>query len=129
MNLTNVTSNRLFGNLDEFLNQTLRNLGPVVSPQPHGLARYEDGESYRLRLDLPGFRREEVSLSLEKHTLAVTARNEREDAFYKHFEQTFRLPEDIDPEGVTAKLEDGVLDLTFRKLSAEEQGVRKIELS
>lgn len=129
MNLTNVTSNRLFGNLDEFLNQTLRSLGPVTSPQAPGVARYEDEQSYRLRLDLPGFRREEVSLTLEKHDLSVTAESDREDAFHERFEQTYRLPEDVDPEGITAKLEHGVLDLTLRKLSREDQGVRKIELS
>jgi len=129
MNLTNVTSNRLFGNLDEFLNQTLRSLGPVVAAPSVGVARYEDDESYRLRLDLPGFRREEVSLSLDKHKLTVTAESDREDAFHERFEQSYQLPEDIDPDGITAKLENGVLDLTFRKLSAEEQGVRKIELS
>lgn len=129
MNLTNVNSNRLFGNLDEFLNQTLRSLGPVVAPPGVGIARYEEAESYRLRLDLPGFRREEVSLSLDKHKLTVVAVSDREDAFHERFEQSYQLPEDIDPEGITAKLENGVLDLTFRKLSAEEQGVRKIELS
>ncbi|MEN8681667.1 MAG: Hsp20/alpha crystallin family protein [Akkermansiaceae bacterium] len=129
MNLTHYTPNHFLGNLDEFLSQTLRSFGPAPAIRAPGAYRYEEKDSYRLRLDLPGFTREEVSLSLEKRELSVTAKSEREDAFHAEFERTYTLPEDIDPNGVTAKLENGVLDLTFKKLADEEKGVRNIEIS
>ena len=129
MNLTHYTPNRFLGNLDEFLSQTLRSFGPAPAIRAPGAYRYEEKDSYRLRLDLPGFTREEVSLSVEKRELSVTAKSEREDAFNTDFERTYTLPEDIDPNGVTAKLENGVLDLTFKKLADEEKGVRNIEIS
>jgi HSP20 family protein len=129
MNLTHYTPNRFLRNLDEFLSQTLRSFGPAPAIRAPGAYRYEEKDSYRLRLDLPGFTREEVSLSLEKRELSVTAKSEREDAFHAEFERTYTLPEDIDPNGVTAKLENGVLDLTFKKLADEEKGVRNIEIS
>jgi HSP20 family protein len=129
MNLTHYTPNRFLRNLDEFLSQTLRSFGPAPAIRAPGAYRYEEKDSYRLRLDLPGFTREEVSLSLEKRELSVTAKSEREDAFHTDFERTYTLPEDIDPNGVTAKLENGVLDLTFKKLADEEKGVRNIEIS
>jgi HSP20 family protein len=129
MNLTHYTPNRFLGNLDEFLSQTLRSFGPAPAIRAPGAYRYEEKDSYRLRLDLPGFTREEVSLSVEKRELSVTAKSEREDAFNTDFERTYTLPEDIDPNGVTAKLENGVIDLTFKKLADEEKGVRNIEIS
>mgnify|MGYP002628153389 CR=1 FL=1 len=129
MNLTHYSPNRLLGNLDEFLSQTLRNFGPIPATRAPGAYRYEEKEAYRLRIDLPGFTREETSLSLEKHDLTVTAKTEREDPFHEEFERTYTLPEDVDPEGIEAKLENGVLDLTFKKVSSEDTGVRTIEIS
>jgi HSP20 family protein len=129
MNLTHYQPNRLFGNLDEFLNQTLRSFGPLAAPRAFGAYRYEEKDSYRLRVDLPGFTREEVTLTHEKDTLTLTAKSEREDAFHEDYERTFTLPDDVDPEGITAKLENGVLDLTFAKVTDGDAGVRTIEIA
>lgn len=129
MNLTQYQPNRLFGNLDEFLSQTLRSFGPVAATRAPGAYRYEEKDSYRLRLDLPGFTREEISLSLEKRNLTVTAKSEREEAFQGDFERTYTLPEDIDPDGITAKLDLGVLDLGFKKLTPDNDGIRTIEIA
>ncbi len=129
MNLTHYTPNRLLGNLDEFLSQTLRSFGPVAATRAPGAYRYEEKDSYRLRLDLPGFTREEISLSLEKRDLTVTAKSEREEAFLGQFERTYTLPEDVDPDGIEAKLDHGILDLSFKKSNPTDNGVRNIEIS
>lgn len=128
MNLTHYTPNRLLGNLDEFLNQAFRSFGPLPASRAPGAYRYEDKTSYRLRLDLPGTSRDEISLSLEKGDLTITAKSEREDAFQTDFERTYTLPDDVDPDGISAKLENGILDLTFAKQTAGEDAVRKIEI-
>ena len=128
MNLTHYNPNRLFGNLDEFLSQTLRSFGPSPIMRAPGAYRYEEKDSYRLRLDLPCFTREEIALSLEKRALTVTAKSEREDAFLPGFERTYNLPDDINPNDINAKLKNGVLDLSFKKLTAQESGVRNIEI-
>lgn len=129
MNLTQCQPNRLLGNLDEFLSQTLRSFGPIAATRAPGAYRYEEKDAYRLRLDLPGFTREEISLSLEKHDLTVTAKSEREEAFHGDFERTYTLPDDIDPDGIQARLNHGVLDLTFKKLAPADKGVRTIEIA
>ncbi|MGC6466150.1 MAG: Hsp20/alpha crystallin family protein [Akkermansiaceae bacterium] len=128
MTLLNRIPNNLFGNLDEFLHQTLRNFGPSPAAKAPGAYRYQTKDSYRLRLDLPGFTKEEVALSLKNEELTVTAKTEREDAFHSSFERTYGLPEDVDPDGITAAFEDGVLDLTFKKPADEESGTRTIEI-
>ena len=129
MNLTNYSPNRFLGNLDDLLTQTLRTFGPSPAARAPGAYRYEGKDQYRLRIELPGFTREEISLSLEKRELGITAKSEREDAFREEFSRTYTLPEDVDPDGIEAKLENGVLDLTFKKLSPENSGLRKIEIS
>ena len=129
MNPLHYSPNRLLGNLDQLLSQTLRSFGPIAATRAPGAYRYEDSESYRLRLDLPGFTREEIELSLEKNELTITAKSEREDAFLEDFERNYNLPEDIDPNGTSAKLQDGVLDLRFQKLADEDKGTRNIEIS
>jgi HSP20 family molecular chaperone IbpA len=129
MNLTNYSPNRFLGNLDDLLNQTLRSFGPSPATRAPGAYRYEGKDQYRLRIELSGFTREEISLSLEKRELGINAKSEREDAFRGEFSRTYTLPEDVDPDGIEAKLENGVLDLTFKKLSPENSGLRKIEIS
>lgn len=129
MNLINYSPTRLLGNLDEILTQTLRNFGPTPAKRAPGSYRYEEKEAYRLRLDLPGFTREEISLSLEKDTLSISAKTEREDAFNSKFQRTYQLPENINPEGITAKLEHGVLDLTFKKSPPQKNKTHTIEIS
>ena len=129
MTLLNRIPNNLIGNLDEFLNQTLRSFGPAPAAKAPGAYRYQTNDSYRLRLDLPGFTRDEISLTLEKDELKVTAKTEREEAFRNEFERTYSLPDDVDPEGIEAKLSDGVLELNFKKVTSEDSGARVIEIS
>ena len=108
MNLTHYNPNRFFGNIDDFLNQTLRNFSPSpITPAP-GAYRYEEKDSYRLRLNLPGFAREEIAISLEKQILTIIAKSEREDPFSSSFERSYNLPKNINPNGINAKLENGV---------------------
>ena len=129
MNLTHYTPYRLHGNLDEFLNQAFRGFGPLPASRAPGAYRYEDKNSYRLRLDLAGFSRDEISLSLEKGDLTVTVKSERGDAFQTDFERTYTLPDDVAPDGISAKLENGVLDVTFAKQTESEDAIRKIEIN
>ena len=129
MNLNHYNPNRVLGNLDEFLNQTLRSFSPSPNISAPGAYRYEEKDSYRLRLDLPGFTREEIVISLEKQMLTIIAKSEREGAFSSSFERTYNLPKNINPNGINAKLKNGVLDLSFKKLTDQEPSVRKIKIT
>ena len=129
MTLTNRIPNRLFGNLDEFFNQAFRNFGPNPVSRVPDSYRYETDEHYRLRLDLPGFKKEDINLSLEDGQLKVTAKTESEEAFRSEFDRVFDLPDDANPGEITAKLEDGVLDLVLKKVAETEPAVRTIEIN
>jgi len=73
-----------------------------------------------LKLDLPGLRREDVSIEVRDHTLIITGerREEKEEKhegyitrerIFGRFTRSFMLPEGVDPDQVHASFENGVL--------------------
>lgn len=97
---------------------------------------YDDGEAFRVRAELPGVEKEHLELSLEGDQLVI--RGERtvvpaEDADYHrreresaNFRRAVELPESVDPGGVEATLELGILDV-YAPRAAEEQP-KKIDI-
>lgn len=77
-------------------------------------------DGFKLWLDLPGFKREEVSVELERGLLTVTAKGR-----YR-FTQTVNVGQDIDVDKTTATLEAGVLALSF--VRSEASRPRRIEI-
>ena len=101
---------------------------PQVGSWPSA-SLHDTGQTYELRLVVPGLQRDDFSVTLESGALTVTGerkfevpegfelrRRERPSA---RFTRTFRFPETIDPEAVSAKLDDGVLLVTLTKVAPE----------
>jgi len=89
--------------------------------------RDKDG-NYELDIDLPGFKKDEISLTLDNGYLLVGARkmvNEeekddqgkllRQERYSGAMQRSYYVGESIDENDVKAKFEDGVLRLTFPK--------------
>lgn len=86
----------------------------------------ESDGSFRVEMDLPGVREEDVQISLENGVLEVRAekkveeRDDDEEPRYVErrttsFARRLHLPGDVDAEGVEATLKDGVLKVTLPK--------------
>lgn len=100
---------------------------------------YEFENFYKLELQIPGFSKEQVKISLDKDLLVVTGELpsvEKEEA--KHgrvgfrlgnFEKKFRLPENLDTEKIQANFENGILVLTLVKKEKVQPTVRNIEIA
>lgn len=99
----------------------------------------EHDEEFVVTVDMPGFTREEVDLSVTDHTLRIEGTHEEsmeeEEERYlrreRHHETAHRsitLPTEVDPDGVTAKMKHGVLTITLPKLEAEESKKVDIEV-
>ncbi|MGH7508921.1 MAG: Hsp20/alpha crystallin family protein [Gemmatimonadales bacterium] len=95
----------------------------------------EDAEGIQIAMELPGVDPDDVGLSLENNVLTIRGekkqraeeRNERVHRFertYGTFERTFVLPNTLDPEGIDARYENGVLFVTVPK--AERAKPREI---
>ena len=91
-----------------------------------------------LKFDLPGMKREDVSIEVEGRTLTVSGerREEKEDkheGYYSRersigrFSRSFMLPENVEESKIEAKFKDGVLIVNVPR-SADEKP-RKISIS
>ena len=89
---------------------------------------HDNNGNYELDIDLPGFKKEEISLTLDNGYLIVGAAktlNEdekdsrgkllRQERYSGAMQRSFYVGDSIDENDVKAKFEDGVLKLTFPK--------------
>ncbi len=85
----------------------------------------ENPDSYTLKTNIPGFKLSEIDVDFNEGKLAISAESKRagyENKFYKEiYVSNF---ERVDSERATAKLEDGVLQITLPK--SEKTKGRKI---
>lgn len=95
----------------------------------------EQENQFLVVADIPGFTAEDISISVDKRVLTVGGKREeavsatddgysRIERYSGDFERRFTLPESVDIDAVSAKVENGILTLTIPKL--KEAAVRKI---
>ena len=104
---------------------------------PYGVDVREDSDHIVVEAELPGYRKDDVDITLENQTLTIAAqRNEQaeqkgdlllHERRYSRFLRSFTLPPTVDEKSVDAKLHDGVLTITLTK--REETKPRKISVS
>ncbi len=79
-----------------------------------------------LKVDLPGMKKEDISVNLEDNVLTIKGERkieseENKDNYYRRersfgsFERTFSLSDELLTEEVEAKFVDGVLEITLKK--------------
>ena len=104
----------------------------------------ETKDNYKLELCIPGLTKDDVKLSIDTEGNLVVemtkeTKNEkkneemrylRHEFSVEHFRQTVMLPEDIHKEQISAKVENGILDIVIPKVTVEEkkQTVQTIEI-
>ncbi|HRX55272.1 MAG TPA: Hsp20/alpha crystallin family protein [Verrucomicrobiales bacterium] len=115
-----------FGRLFELAQR----FGPGALPSRSGAGDlYEDDHHYFVRLDLPGIKKEAVKLEIQSNALLVSVQEAKADQETEEsvvYKRSVSLPEGVNAEGVTAKLEDGVLTVTLPK--AEDRKPKLINI-
>lgn len=110
---------------DRFLNRSLFN--PTSQVGPHE-AFHETDDSWILRLDLPGFNKEEVKMEVTNRNLQLTAETPDDRPFGGKLEWQWMLGDSIDTNSITAHLENGVLELVLPKKPEEHPEPITIEV-
>ncbi|MCH2162077.1 MAG: Hsp20/alpha crystallin family protein [Phycisphaerales bacterium] len=112
----------------------------------------ENEHTYEILASMPGFAAEDVAIDLENGVLSITAtrcdtadedgqgnggccgggnttasNHLRRERFAGTFARTIRLPENIDENGLTAGLDNGVLTVTVPKVALPQ--ARRIEIA
>ncbi len=92
----------------------------------------EKDNAYVLRGDLPGVKKEDINVSIDGDTVAITAevRNEKEvkdgervlrsERYYGKVYRAFTLGQAVEENAAQAKYADGVLELTLPKKAAAQ---------
>jgi HSP20 family protein len=107
---------------------------------PYAVDVREDADHIYVEAEMPGFKKDEIDVTLENQTLTIAAERREEsgkdakkgehllrERRYTRFLRSFTLPPTVDEQTVNAKLADGVLTITLNK--REETKPRKISVS
>ena len=90
----------------------------------------EDDKSYKVRAEIPGFKREEIDVSVNGDRVTISAETKKEkeekkgeqvvlrELYYGKQYRSFTLPQMVDDTKTSAKYTDGVLELVLPKKGA-----------
>jgi HSP20 family protein len=98
---------------------------------------YEEKDSIIVKAELPGIKKDEVSIEIKDNVLTLSGERKYEqetkkenyhriERFYGKFSRSFTLPETVQVEKVKANYKDGVLEITLPK--AEETKPKSIPI-
>ncbi|MCH6573592.1 MAG: Hsp20/alpha crystallin family protein [Bacteroidetes bacterium] len=124
--MTNVIFKPFIGErgFDKFFNEFTKNVDFPVNRFPR-VDVVDDEKSINLTAELPGVKKEDVKILLEDGFLTVSGekKNEfegkeeinifRNERLFGKFERKFELPEDINPDEIKAKFENGLLKISI----------------
>ena len=123
-----------FLEMDEFFNNTARNVS-----NPFATDVIDNGDSFELNAELPGFKKEDINLNIENDCLTISAERKlnkeekvpnfiKRERFYGSYSRSFDLT-GIDVDKITAAYVDGVLKLTLPKEAEEVPVSRSIKIN
>ncbi|MFB6273528.1 MAG: Hsp20/alpha crystallin family protein [Salinibacter sp.] len=143
--LTRRTPNRTLRNLqrevdslfDRFFDRTGSGDGSSSAVWSPRTDLVETDEDFRLRLDVPGMTKDDITINLQNRTLTVSGertseRTEESEEFVRverafgTFHRSFTLPEAVDEDNIEAAYDNGVLTISVPK--TEESTRRQIEI-
>lgn len=100
----------------------------------------DEKKSFEIELAAPGLKKDDFIVKVENGMLRISAEREetkeeteadyaRKEFSYRSFERTFALPENVNPEHISAKYTDGILKLVLKKMATKEETPKKIKVS
>ena len=87
----------------------------------------EDDKAYTVHADIPGVKKEDISVQIEGGRVQISAEVKKEsetkegervlrsERYYGQVSRSFQLAQDVDQSTATARYSDGVLELTLPK--------------
>jgi len=84
---------------------------------------YETDSTYDVNLALAGFKKKDITLKIEDNGLIISGERKKDESkkynlrqsAYGKFRKVYTLPEDINSDKITAKMEDGILHIEIPK--------------
>ncbi|MBO7422179.1 MAG: Hsp20/alpha crystallin family protein [Oscillospiraceae bacterium] len=122
-----------FREMDDLFNNASRNIA-----NPFATDVIDNGDSFELNAELPGFKKEDINLSVENDCLTISAERKlnkeekvpnfiKRERFYGSYSRSFDLT-GIDVDKISASYIDGVLKLVLPKEAEEVPVTRSITI-
>ena len=125
--------------MDSFFGDTFLAPSERIFSRPPSVDVRETEKSYILEAELPGFDEKDIEIRLDSNNLTIESKKideKSETASEDHylirerrassFSRSFKLPENADPEGVTASFKNGILCLEINKRAEAQTRVIQI---
>lgn len=92
---------------------------------------YEENDMYHIVVDIPGYKKEDISIEYEKGYLKIVATHKEEEKSNKKYmrrervstskcERSFYLGEELNEDEIKAEFKDGILKVSVPKNDKEE---------
>lgn len=121
----------LFDDLfDTFFNQ------PMLKNNFMKVDIYTENGLYKIELEVPGFNKEDINITLDKGYLTIIAKKEdvkedkkyiKKERFYGEYQRSFYIG-DIEEEAIKAEFENGVIKLSLPKENDKNTTKKNIEI-
>jgi HSP20 family protein len=100
---------------------------------------FRRGDKLVVRADLPGLRKEDVSVEIDDGVLTISGERSEEEVedregyyhserSYGQFQRSLALPEGITGESCDATFKDGVLEVTIPVPKQSERSAKKVQI-
>ena len=100
---------------------------------------HEKDDEYNIKADLPGVKKEDLDIDIDKNYLTINAKRHEEhkedtkgfrksEFKYGEFSRTVYFPQEVDVEKTKAKLEHGILSIEAPKIAAEKANTKKLSV-
>ncbi|MDX5418549.1 MAG: Hsp20/alpha crystallin family protein [Hymenobacteraceae bacterium] len=121
--------------LDRFFNESVNSRG-LTGFTPH-VDACETEKGYELEIALPGIHKEDIAIDFQEGKLTISGERRFEkkeegrryqmlETQYGTFSRSFYLPDNVDPDKISAHLQDGILMVTVPK---DEQKTMKRQIT
>lgn len=99
----------------------------------------EFDDEYKVRVELPGIKKENIDIELNKSYITISAKKEEEkdeknkkyhktEFAYGNYSRTIYFPQEINVAESNAKLKNGILCMTMPKAKPKEEETKKLEI-
>ena len=132
----------IFSMFDDFMKNTaveeIKNVGENEIVSAMALDLVESAKEFRIIANLPGICKEDVKISLDKNQLIIEAIHKKEELseksvyhhrerFFGNYRRVIYLPDNVDKNGIKAKMDNGLLELVIQKAEEKPQTFISIE--
>lgn len=124
----------VFDSFSPFLNE-------IEKPTTVKVNIKETDTTFEFEVLAPGFKKEEISIELENRILKISAQQEEQEEVKEGtkflrtefsnstFERSFKLPQSILEDNISARMENGILMISVQKVAKIEPEKRTIAIS